>query len=274
MTADKYSAVWVSHSSMADFLRCPRLYYLRNVYKDPLTGHKITRMEPPLALGQVVHDVVESLSTLHAEDRLKISLIKKFDAEWEKVTGKKGGFADHAQEEEYKNRGREMLMRVMENPGPITQKAIKIKEELPYYWLSEDENIILCGKIDWLEYLPETDSVHIIDFKTGKREEKEDSLQLPVYQLLVTNTQSKRLSKASYWYLLTSDAPKEVSLPSLEESQERVMAVAKRMKLARQISHFKCADGGCRYCTPLEEVVKGKGELVGTSSYNQDIYII
>src|SRR3989344_1016409 len=274
MTADKYSAVWVSHSSMADFLRCPRLYYLRNVYKDPLTGNKITRMEPPLALGQVVHDVVESLSTLPAEDRLKISLIKKFDAEWEKVTGKKGGFADHAQEEEYKNRGREMLMRVMENPGPITQKAIKIKEELPYYWLSEDENIILCGKIDWLEYLPETDSVHIIDFKTGKREEKEDSLQLPVYQLLVTNTQSKRLSKASYWYLLTSDAPKEVSLPSLEESQERVMAVAKRMKLARQISHFKCADGGCRYCTPLEEVVKGKGELVGTSSYNQDIYII
>lgn len=272
--SDKFTAVWVSHSSMADFLRCPELYYLRNVYKDPLTGHKITRMEPALALGQAVHDVIESLSVLPAEDRLKVSLLKKFDTEWEKVSGKKGGFKDRAQEDEYKEQGYLMLKRIMDHPGPILNKAIKIKQELPHYFLSEEDNIILCGKIDWLEYIEETDSVHVIDFKTGKHEEKEDSMQLPIYHLLVKNTQARVLSKASYWYLRTSDAPKEVTLPDLAESKEKVMTVAKRIKLARQLDRFVCATGGCKYCIPLKQIKEGKGELVGTSSYNQDIYII
>lgn len=274
MTTDKFTALWVSHSSMADFLHCPRLYYLRNVYKDPINGHKITRMEPPLALGQAVHDVIESLSVLPSEDRLKVSLIKKFSVEWEKVSGKKGGFKSGSEEQEYKQKGEAMLKRIMDNPGPILKKAIKIKQELPHYYLSSEENIILCGKIDWLEYIEESDSVHIIDFKTGKNEEKEDSLQLPIYHLLVKNTQSREVSKASYWYLLTSDSAKEAKLPNLTESAERVLSTAKRMKLARQLEHFTCPLGGCRYCVPLEEISKGKGELVGTSSYGQDIYII
>lgn len=271
---DKFSAVWVSHSSIADFLHCPELYFLRNVYKDPLTGHKITRMEPPLALGQIVHDVIESLSILPSEDRLKVSLIKKFETEWEKVSGKKGGFISKEQEEEYKEQGRIMLQRVIDNPGPILNKAVKIGQELPHYYLSEEDNIILCGKIDWLEYLPETDSVHVIDFKTGKREENADSLQLPIYHLLITNTQSRNLTKASYWYLRTSDSPQEVALPNLAESEEKVLAVAKRIKLARQLERYVCPKGGCRYCEPLKQIKAGKGELVGISGYNQDIYII
>lgn len=271
---DKYTAVWVSHSSIADFLRCPRLYYFRNVYKDPITGHKITRMEPPLALGQIVHDVIEELSVLPVEERFKVSLIKKFDTKWEKVTGKKGGFKDKATEDEYRERGAEMLKRVMEHPGPLTEKAVKIKQELPHYWLDEQENIILCGKIDWLEYLPETDSVHVIDFKTGKREEPEDSLQLPIYLLLVKNTQSRHVSKASYWYLGNSDTPTEVTLPNEKESFDRVIEAAKRVKLARALERFKCPEGGCRWCIPLEEISKGKGEKVAESSYGQDIYIL
>lgn len=273
---DKFSAIWVSHSSIADFLRCPRLYYFRNVYKDPITGHKITRMEPPLSLGQIVHDVVEDLSILPVEDRFKVSLIKKFDTQWEKVAGKKGGFKDKETEEKYKQRGRDMLQRVMDNPGPLLNKAIKIKQELPHYWLNEEENIILCGKIDWLEYLPDTDSVHVIDFKTGRNEESKDSLQLPIYLLLVKNTQSREVTKASYWYLDSADAPVEVSLPNEKESYNLVMDAAKRVKLARQLDRFKCPEGdsGCRWCTPLEQISKGKGEKVAESSYGQDIYII
>ncbi len=102
MSSDKYAATWVSHSSISDFLQCPRLYYLRNVYKDPKTGHKITVMKPALALGQAVHDVVESLSTLPVEQRLVVPLTKKLDVVWEKVSGKMGGFTSKEQEGDYK----------------------------------------------------------------------------------------------------------------------------------------------------------------------------
>ena len=64
MAFDKYTALWVSHSSIADFLKCPRTYFLRHVYKDKRNGHKITVIKPALALGQTIHDVVDSLSNL------------------------------------------------------------------------------------------------------------------------------------------------------------------------------------------------------------------
>ena len=273
---DKYKAVWVSHSSISDFLKCPRAYFLRNVYKDPRTGHKMAIVTPPLALGQSVHEVLESLSELPTEERLKTSLIKKFDISWEKVTGKRGGFRDSLQEKEYKDRGVSMLKNVEKNPGPILNKAIKIKSEmgLPNYFLSEDANIILCGKIDWLEYLEESDSVHIIDFKTGKRDESDDSLQLPIYLLLVRNTQKRNVEKASYWYIDRSIDLVEKKLPNEKEAFEKVYDVAKRIKLARQLEHFVCPKKGCIHCVPYERLLKGEGEKVGVSDTRQDIYIL
>ena len=101
MKPDKYSAVWVSHSSISDFLKCPRSYFLRNIYKNPITGHKMTVMTPPLALGQAVHEVIESLATLPTDDRLKISLVKKLrNPVWLKITGKRGGFKNHLIEQD------------------------------------------------------------------------------------------------------------------------------------------------------------------------------
>jgi len=272
---DKYTAIWVSHSSISDFLNCPRSYYLKNVYKDSNTGHKITLMSPALALGQTVHSVLEGLSKLPRDERFSKSLIAIFDEEWEKISGRKGGFSSDEQEYQYKKRGQEMLRRVYNNPGPIEKKAIKIQEELPAYWLSEEDNIRLCGKIDWLEYIEEKDSVHIIDFKTGKKKENDNSLQLPIYHLLVHNCQKRKVEKASYWYLETDDKPSEVVLPDLGEAHRKVLDIAKKIKLARQIEKYDCPKGGnCFFCDPMEKILKGGGEFIGTDNYKRDIYIL
>jgi len=273
---DKYSAVWVSHSSISDFIKCPRSYFLRNVYKNPITGHKMTVMTPPLALGQAVHEVIESLATLPVEERLKISLVKKLDPAWLKVTGKRGGFRSYQIEIEYRDRATKMLMNLQEDPGPILKKAVKIKSSmgLPNYWLSEQEGIILCGKIDWLSYDDKNDSVHIIDFKTGKNEEKENSLQLPIYLLLATNTQTKKVSGASYWYLDRDDGLVEKKLPDVKDSYKKVFSIAKEIKKARAEEEFKCPKGGCNACRPYERVLRGEAELVGVSDTRQDIYIL
>ena len=272
---DQYTAIWVSHTSISDFLQCPRAYYLKNVYKDPKTRHKVQLMSPPLALGQVVHSVLESLSVLPGAERFKESLIAKFERNWQSVTGKRGGFFDEKIEAEYKERGRVMLQKVMDNPGPLNGLAVKIKEDLPHYWLSEEEGIILCGKIDWLEYLKETDSVNIIDFKTSKSQENDSSLQLPIYHLLVHNCQHRSVSKASYWYL-GLDEIVEKPLPDLETAHEQILKIAKEMKLARQLERFKCPHGeaGCFACRPFEKIIRGEAEFVGENDYHQDIYVM
>lgn len=278
MAQDKYKAVWVSHSSMGDFLKCPRAYFLHNVYKDPKTKRKINLVSPALALGVSVHEVVEGLANYKAEERFKQPLLEQYENAWKKVSGKKGGFKNEADEIEAKNRGKEMLLRVMKNPGPLVNKALKLKggdnDMPPNFFLSEEENIILCGKIDWLEYVPEDDSVRVLDFKTGKNEESGESLQLPIYQLLLNKLQKRKVSGASYWYLDKDDAPISVELPSVEESYKRVIEVARQVKKAREAGVYKCprGEGGCFACRPFEKIIKGEAEYIGVGEYNQDLY--
>jgi len=227
-----------------------------------------------MSLGSAVHEVLESLSILPTSERFKVSLLDRYKLAWAKVSGQVGGFTDQVTEESYRKRGEEMLRRVMTHPGPLQNKAVKIKMNLPYYWISEEDNLILCGKLDWLEYIEAEDAVHIIDFKTGIGEESVDSLQLPIYHLLAHNCQTREVKKASYWYISRDDLPVEKKLPDLEKSKELVLKIGKEIKLARALNRFKCpmGDSGCKHCVPLEKIVQGKATFVGTGDYGTDLY--
>lgn len=277
MPADKFQAVWLSHSSISDFLACPRAYYLKNLYKDPKNRHKIQQMSPALALGGIIHEIVEGLSQLPTDQRFKQSLLVTLKERWPKISGLKGGFSSQEQEERYFQRGEAMLTKVMENPGPLTKLAVKLKADLPYYWLSESDELILCGKLDWLEYLEETDSVHIIDFKTSRTEEKADSLQLPIYYLLAKNCQKRPVTAMSYWYLEFGDGLTSKELPNPTEATQELLKIGKQIKLARQLERFRCPDGagGCRHCQPFERILKGEAQLVGTTTDGRrDVYVL
>lgn len=279
---DKYSAVWVSHSSMGDFIKCPRLYYLHNVYKDPKTNRKMTIVTPHMSLGIAVHNVLEGLGQYPSHERMDRDLRAQFEEEWQKVTGKKGGFLSESQEEEFKMRGKEMINMVIKNPRFLPNKRIKLPQSnMPCnFYLSEKDNIILNGLVDWIEYLSD-DTLHLIDFKTGKHEEKESSLQLPIYLLLCNALQKRTVSKASYWYL-ESDTMTEKELPNADVAREAVYAVAIKVKEAREKKEFACpqGDGGCMHCRVYEEILlqksgsESKAEYIGVGGFNQDIYIV
>ena len=282
--ADKYTAAWVSHSSMGDFLKCPRLYYLHNVYKDPATGRKMSIVTPHMSLGIAVHNVLEGLGDYPADERMKRDLRATFEAEWEKVSGIKGGFTSPEMEEEFKMRGKDMINNVIKDPKFLVNKRVKLPKEKmnPNYYLSEDDNIILNGQVDWIEYLPD-DSLHIVDFKTGKKEEADASLQLPIYLLLCNALQKRKVSKVSYWYL-ESDKIVEKELPDAEKSYRDVYNVALRVKSARDSGIFECPKGkdGCIHCLPYEKILKWKkGESddesivsVGIGGFNQDMFVV
>jgi len=278
---DKYDAVWVSHSSMGDFLKCPRAYYLHNVYKNPDTGRKITVVNPALSLGSAVHATLDVLKALPAEERLRRDLIADFEKEWKaNASGKKGGFTNDAEEAKAKARGRAMIERVVKHPGPIAKKIVRLKPSQndmpPNFYLSEDENIILSGVIDWLEYVEIDDSIRIIDFKTGKNEENDDSLQLPIYLLLLNALQKRRVSGVAYWYLEKNDVPTEMKLPDADEAGEKVLALARRVKDAREKRAFACPRGsaGCFACQPYEAILRGEAEYIGLGGYGQDAYLV
>src|SRR3989344_7577305 len=106
-TQDKYSAVWVSHSSIGDFLKCPRCYFLHNMYKNP-RGKKINVVNQHLSLGIAVHETLEGLLAHKAEDRFLKPLLQTFEENWAKVSGKAGGFKSDQEETEAKKRAKKM----------------------------------------------------------------------------------------------------------------------------------------------------------------------
>ena len=173
-----------------------------------------------------------------------------------------------------------MIKRVAKHPGPIANKAVRLKSSkndmLPNFYLDEKENIILCGVIDWLEYVEANDSIRIIDFKTGKNEEGEDSLQLPIYLLLLEALQKRRVSGAAYWYLEKNDTTTEVALPDTGLARENVLALARRVKDVRERRAYDCPRGpsGCFACQPYELILNGKAEYLGVAGYGQDAYLI
>lgn len=275
---DKYNAVWVSHSSMGDFIKCPRLYYLHNMYKDPETKNKISIVSPYMSLGIAVHEVLEGLGDFKSEVRMDRDLLKLFDDAWQKVTGVRGGFKTPDEEKEFKERGIKMLENVTKDPRFLPNKIIKLRRETmnPNFLIDEDKNIILNGLIDWIEYLPETDSLHIVDFKTGKREEDGESLQLPIYLLLCNALQKRKVTKASYWYL-ENDKIVEKELPDLVKAKTDVLAVAYKVADARTKGEFKCPKGevGCVHCIPYEKILKKdlSYKYVGVGGFKQDLYV-
>jgi ATP-dependent helicase/DNAse subunit B len=279
MASDTYSAIWLSHSSIGDYLACPRAYYLKNVYKNPATNRKIALVQPSMSLGSAVHEVLESLKTIPVNERMATSLVEKYEIAWTKFTGKQGGFRDNGEELALKLRGQAMLEMVIENPGPFLKKATcKLRSlmqptGIPSYWLSQEEGIILCGNIDWMQYVDEDDSIHIIDFKTGKNEEARGSLQLPIYQLIAQNCQLRRVSGASYWYLGKDPAPKQVSLPDPAESSAKLLQIGRDVLNIVRNRHFVCATSGCFSCRPYEDILNGTAEHIGVGHYNKDVYI-
>ena len=274
--ADRYSAIWLSHSSITDFENCPRAYFLKHVYRDPKTGHKIRLVSAPLTLGQVVHETIEEISALPKEKRFDHPLMTRFDKIWQKFSGPRGGFVNSEIESRYQGRGRNMIARITEHPGPLKKLAVKINLDLPHFWLSEADNLMLCGKIDWLEYLPEEDAVGIIDFKTGKGTEEEDSLQLPIYQLIAQECQERSVKRASFWYLDRQNYPQELDLPDQKETRAKLIKVGKKIRLAHQMNRFLCPQGerGCSHCSSLEVIASGQGQLVGVDDFGYDLYFL
>lgn len=232
-------------------------------------------ISPSMALGQAVHEVIESLSNLPVDKRFTDSINDKFEIAWKKVSGKKGGFTNEGVENEFKKRGKAIIDKIRKSPGPLKNLSVKIKMDLPHYWLSPEDNCILCGKIDWLEYIPETDSVHIIDFKTSKYNEDENSLQLPIYYLLVKNCQKRNATKASYWYVERDDTPIEVLFPDINSAVEKLKKIAREIKLAKTFGKFKCPhENGCYACKPMEAITRGEAVFVGVDEYKHDTFIL
>lgn len=263
-------SVFISPSTLSDFDKCPQLYYFKSVYR-ATSGLKIQIINPSIALGQVVHEAIDQILKLPAVQRNKDRLFDIFNFLWESITGEKGGFT--MEENDFRSRGNVMLERFWSNGHFREAEMIKLPT-FPKVNLGND--LILTGKLDWIEKV--RDYYYVIDFKTGKNDEKADSLQLPIYAVLACGILKTFDIKTSYWYIDRDDAFTDFPLPDINKTTRLLVEKGEVIVKARQTNSFKCQSGkeNCYHCRDIQAVAKGFGKLVAvdTTNYKQEIYII
>ena len=264
--------IQISYSAIKDFDNCSRLYYFTNIYRNPKTGNRVQIVNPYISLGSAVHDAIDELLDLAPSKRINASLTRRLEKIWEKYEGKKGGFISRKQELEFKKRGIKMLKKV-EGSEMLSRRSLKREKELPRMPLSED--IDLVGSFDWIEVLPDN-SLHIIDFKTGRGRENKKSLQLPIYYILAKNNYSQKVKKLSYWYLEDKSEPTSKEIGEINNSLSEIKDKADEIKKAIERSEFLCNSHypRCFWCRKYESIISGRAEFISTDERGKDLYYI
>jgi DNA-binding CsgD family transcriptional regulator len=264
--------LWISHSAINAFDRCPQSYYYQYQYKNPDTGNRLQIVNPYFSLGLSVHETLEDLSPVPVKKRVQLPLKDIFEENWKKYSGRKGGFISKKQEETFKKRGEKMIDKVLGSDF-LEKESIEIKETVPNIDLIQEKNIKLVGSLDWIQVLP-SGGFHIIDFKTGKSKEKKGSLQLPIYNILANEKLKGKVEKFSYWYLENNPKLTSRKLGSIEESLKIIKEKALTIKDHVDNNNYPCHyNGKCFACGDYKRIFDGQAEFLGSKN-NRDLYFV
>lgn len=260
--------IFLSYTSLSDFIKCPRSYYLKNIYRDRKTGNRIQVASPYLSLGSLVHDSIKWFLSLEGQvswDQLE----KKFRNLWLKFSGKRGGFISREQEREFGKRGLKMLDNFYKNAQKLGKSAPNV--DFPKYNLFED--VILMGNFDFIEEKKDG-TLHVLDFKTGASDVK-DATQLYIYAILAEEVYKKKVTGASFWYLDRDSEPKPIVLDSLDSHLKWLIEKAKELKVAIQKNEWKCLEKGNCDCLVYQALIDGKGEFqFSDEKFKKDIFFL
>lgn len=263
-------AIFLSYTSLSDFAKCPKVYFLKNVYRDPRNNYKLQIASPYLTLGSVVHDTINwyiDSSQRPTTDQTT----KQFRNFWQKYRGKRGGFTSLEDEASFGKRGLLMLDNFLSH----TENLGKSAPPVHFPKIVVEGNVVLTGNMDYVEELPDR-TLHIIDFKTGTKDE-DDPTQLYLYALLAESYFGKKVSKISYWYLDRDDKPKEAVLDPLEKTLNWLTEKGRQIKVAWEKNEWVCShpEGPCRDCQDYTAIISGKGEYVFTDhKYKKEVFYL
>ncbi len=266
------NTLWISHSAISSFTRCPHLYYLEYEYRNPETGNRIQITNPYLALGIAIHETIESLLSVPIKEREKLSLQERFSSIFDNYRGLKGGFLSQKKEDDFYKRGVEMIERV-ERTRFLSKPSISKVVSFPNINLIGND-VKLVGSIDWIQLLP-SGGAHIIDFKTGNSKESGSSLQLPIYTILAQNNVKEKIEKVSYWYLQHDDNPVEQEICDTDYYTEVIRSKAREIQGAIESNSFPCTyQGRCFSCRDYEKIFEGEAEKISGEGDRKDAFCV
>lgn len=278
-----------SPSRLKLFDQCPQQYFFS--YLDPVKKKmksKLKQMPENIysfhTLGKAVHNAITLFYHLPLSQRNRENLMKKLEEVWisEARWNKKppllqwGGFGSVEEERGVYREAIKMLENFLEiaeeNPTihylPIEdfRRSIKDYQDLI---VPLTDNYDISGKFDLITK-DKDGGLHIIDFKTSKKEEK-DQFQLDFYKLLAELNFDQPVKKTSFFFLKTGKKKSFSTKGRTEKIKEKIL---KKIETVSQAKEFKPKTSKlCKYCLFVSfcPAKKEAGELVKEVK-DEDLY--
>jgi hypothetical protein len=282
-----------SPSKLGLFEKCPKSYHF--TYLDPVYSKmKADLRKMPenifsfFTLGRAVHNAITLFFHAQKDERtwenLKNTLKGTWtsEAQWNKKPplGESGGFKTLEEEKEAYNQGLLMLkkffsiypkgLKIIYLPTPDIRHSIQDFQDLI---VPLNEKFDISGKFDLITE-NEDETLHIIDFKTGKKEDS-DNFQLKFYKVLAEEKFKKPVAKASFLFLRSGNQ-KEFEL-NKQETNDLKDEIIKKIDLINQTKDFEPKPSAfCKFCMfknycPEKEKVKEFTKEIKAEDYTDDL---
>jgi DNA helicase-2/ATP-dependent DNA helicase PcrA len=245
----------LSPSSVDSYRKCPQLFLFSRVWSLK-EGPRAT-----LSFGSVMHTTIKRfIEQLRRGVKLPFDDVAGiFEAEWTSA-----GFEDDYQEAEYKRYGIEQLRAFH---ATILAAEPHILEQEKAFQLPLENNVIVNGRIDQINYLGQTSAlghknVEIIDYKTGTPRKDTDAkkdLQLSIYAVAAREILDLNPVRLAFHYLQNN----EVQLTTRDAKQiDQAQKIVQETAADIRAGEFSPRPGyhcrGCAYrpiCPAHEESV-------------------
>jgi len=213
--------------SLNMFQQCPRQYKFQ--YIDHL-GDIYKKARPYFTMGDHVHAALKDfLSTVPVGER---NLLKLEDLLREKWRRNRKGFNDKEDEKKWGEKALKQIRWFMQNQD-ISVIPFMIETT---HRVELTNNILLKGKIDRVDKESD-DSLHVVDYKTGKMPAEINKLQLHIYALILSKKQDLTVKKASYLYLEVGKFQTiELTAEDMAQANSYVIEMADRIRLEKNYS--------------------------------------
>ncbi len=251
-------------------MNCPRAYYLKNLYRDPVTNNKLQIASPHLTLGSTIHDTIAWYCEQEPKPT-KDETIQKFRQLWKNYRQKRGGFETLEEEASFGKRGLQMVENFYNHATALDPCAPTVK--FPKYMLID--GVILTGNMDYVGERADG-SYSVVDFKTGARDET-SILQLNIYSILTEANMGKEVTWGGFWYLDREDLPRQAALDPVQQTLDWLVEKAKEVKAAVEKNDWVCKKypGQCKDCREYQALLDKQGEFMfSDAKFKKDIYYL